>query len=198
MNLPNRITLLRIILIPFFVAAYILKDVSALYVSGSGDYWVYIALGIFALASLTDFLDGHIARKYNLVTDMGKFLDPIADKILVASALFIVLGFTLVPVVPGVIIVTLIIGREFAISALRTIAAGKNVVIAADRIGKLKTVTQIAALLVLLPAAQLDALTGGRVFYYTGFALLIASALLAFVSGVNYIVKNRRVFAETK
>ena len=198
MNLPNKITLSRIILIPFFIAAFMLKDVSALFIGGSGNYWVYIATGIFALASLTDFLDGYLARKNNLVTDMGKFLDPIADKILIAAAFFIILGYTLVPVAAGVIIVTLVIGREFAISALRSIAAGKNVIIAADKIGKLKTVSQIAAVIVLLPAAQLDALIGIRIFYYTGFSLLIASALLAVISGVNYLYKNRKVFAENK
>lgn len=196
MNLPNKITLSRIILIPFFMAAFMLKDCAALFIGGSGDYWVYIATGIFALASLTDFLDGYLARKNNLVTDMGKFLDPIADKILVAAAMFIIISYGLVPLVPGVVIVTVVIGREFAVSALRTIAAGKNVIIAADKIGKLKTVSQIAAILVLLPGKELDAVIGLEAFSITGFVLLIASALLALISGINYIVKNRKVFTQ--
>jgi len=213
MNLPNKLTLTRIILVPFFLAAYMLNPY--------GDYWIYIATGVFALAALTDMLDGRIARKRNLVTDLGKLLDPIADKLLISSALFIVLGYGLLPsflgawAIPAAIIITVFcIGRDFAVSALRQIAASKKIVIAADIWGKLKMVFQVAALFILLPAKPIDTLISKavdankpyvefveniksfEVFTIIGFVLLAAAALLSLVSGINYIVKNRKVFSE--
>ena len=196
MNLPNRITLSRIVLIPFFLAAYMLAGVW-------GVYWIYIAAGIFALAAATDFIDGRIARKRNLVTSLGNLLDTIADKILVAAALFVVLGYGLlyspalpVPAFAGVLIVTLMIAREFIISLLKAMGAAKNVAILADKLGKLKMGAQIAALLVLIPARPLDAAVGTDAFTITGFVLLCVSALLSVLSGINYMIKNRKVFSE--
>lgn len=139
MNLPNKLTLTRIILIPFFIAA--------IYVPFTGHY--FVALAIFALASLTDFFDGKIARKYNLVTDLGKFLDPIADKVLVLSALVVMLGdidfnvfsHTLgnTGMILGGVGVVIILARELTISSLRMMAAKKGIVLAAEYIGKVKT-----------------------------------------------------------
>ncbi|MDR1093185.1 MAG: CDP-diacylglycerol--glycerol-3-phosphate 3-phosphatidyltransferase [Clostridiales bacterium] len=206
MNLPNKITLIRIVLIPFFLAAFMLREYT--------DWLVYVSAGLFVLASVTDFLDGHIARKYNMVTDMGKFLDPIADKVLVAAALFLVLGYALIPPMWGVIFVTVIIGREFAVSALRQVAATRGKVIAADKIGKVKTAVTLVALTAMLVAKPLDWMIrksgGGNVvpdgslfitygtFQWIGFCLLAAAVLLTLVSGVHYIVKNREVFREDK
>jgi CDP-diacylglycerol--glycerol-3-phosphate 3-phosphatidyltransferase len=194
MNLPNKITLTRIVLIPFFLAAFML--------TAYADWWAYVSAGVFVLASVTDFLDGHIARKYNMVTDMGKFLDPIADKVLVAAALFLVLGYALIPPVWGVIFVTVIIGREFAVSALRQVAATRGKVIAADKIGKVKTAVTLVALTVMLVAKPLDTAFSDTsfasywVFQWIGFCLLAAAVLLTLVSGAHYIVKNRSVFIE--
>ena len=171
-----------------------------------GDYWIYIAAGIFALAAATDFVDGRIARKRNLVTSTGNLLDTIADKILVAAALFVVLGYNLLdrldmPVFVGVAIVTLMIAREFIVSLIKAVGAGKNIVILADKMGKLKMALQIAALLVLLVAKPIEETlqTGCIVVLYftlTGFILLCAATILSVVSGINYIVKNRGVFSE--
>jgi len=217
MNLPNKITLIRLLLIPFFMAAFMLQ----MY----GDYFAYISAGIFLAAALTDFLDGYIARKRNLVTDMGKFLDPIADKVLVAAALFLILGFGLVPPGWGVIFVTVIIAREFAVSALRMVAASKGKVIAADKTGKLKTAVTMGALAAMLVARPLDdiinppyypAVVGFKppptifetawnncfpdyyVFQWAAFGALAFAVLLTVISGVGYIVKNRGVFANDK
>ena len=181
-----------------------------------GDYWIYIATGIFAIAAATDFVDGRIARKRNLVTSTGNLLDTIADKILVAAALFVVLGCNLlndigIPVFVSVAIVTLTIAREFVISLIKAIGAGKNVIILADKLGKLKMALQIAALLVLLPARLLDKLISKaaqakmiemepilnlKILTIAGFVLLCAATLLSVISGINYIVKNKAVFSE--
>ncbi|GHV03857.1 CDP-diacylglycerol--glycerol-3-phosphate 3-phosphatidyltransferase [Clostridia bacterium] len=204
MNLPNKITLIRIVLIPFFLATYMLNRY--------GDYFIYIAAGLFVLASLTDFLDGHIARKYNMVTDMGKFLDPIADKVLVAAALFLIIGYGLTPAVWGVSFVTVIIGREFMVSALRQVAAAKGKVIAADKIGKWKTAVTMVAIVAVLIATPLDwairRIRGGNVipdgqsfetygvFQWIGFCGLVLAVVLTVISGVHYVLKNRKVFRE--
>ena len=172
-----------------------------------GDYWIYIAAGIFAVAAATDFVDGRIARKRNLVTSTGNLLDTIADKILVAAALFVALGYNLlgrlgIPVFVGVAIVTLMIAREFVISLIKAVGAGKNIVILADKMGKLKMALQIAALLVLLLAKPIEEILekqtnkGQAGITALGFILLCAATILSVVSGINYIVKNRGIFSE--
>ena len=138
MNLPNKLTLLRIILIPFFVF-FLLAPVD---IPGKQ----YIALGIFAIASLTDLIDGKIARKYNLVTNFGKFMDPIADKLLVSTALICFVQLDWIPAYMAVII----IAREFIVTGMRLLANGEGRVIAASMWGKAKTVTQIIAISLLL------------------------------------------------
>mgnify|MGYP001117600240 CR=1 FL=1 len=192
MNLPNKLTLTRIILIPFFIAA--------IYVPFTGHY--FVALAIFALASLTDFFDGKIARKYNLVTDLGKFLDPVADKVLVASALILAttLGVGIADKIAIVVCSVVIIARELIITCFRTIAATKNVILAADKIGKAKTATQLTGLTFYLPFEAVTQLNeiAGKVFFYIGFVCLMIATVLTVVSALNYIIKNRAVLKEDK
>ena len=138
MNTPNKLTILRVILIPFFVL-FLLTDLG-------GEYSNYIALAIFAAASLTDLLDGKIARKYHLVTNFGKFMDPLADKLLVCSAL---ICFVEMGVLPAWMVIV-IISREFIISGFRLVASDNGVVIAASYWGKFKTVSQMAMTLLLI------------------------------------------------
>ena len=143
MNLPNKLTILRVILIPFFVV-FMLFDIT-----GAADKW--IALVIFCVASLTDMLDGKIARKYNLVTNFGKFMDPLADKLLVCTALICLTSMNRL----NVIVVLVIIAREFIISGFRLIASDNGVVIAASYWGKFKTTFQMLMVIVLILNVQM-------------------------------------------
>ena len=178
MNLPNKLTILRVCMIPFFVF-FLMTD----FLGAAGNY---VATAIFVIASFTDMLDGKIARKYNLVTNFGKFMDPLADKLLVCSALicFIELGKI------SSIIVLVIIAREFIISGFRLVAADKGVVIAAGYWGKLKTVVQMVMIVVVLldiPFAAFEILEQ---------VLIWASLVLTVVSLVDYLVKNKDVLKE--
>ncbi len=171
MNTPNKLTVLRFILVPFFlIAAYYEKNQTMMLISTI----------VFAVASFTDFLDGHLARKYNLVTDFGKFMDPLADKVLVAAALLFLVQVQRVDAWLVVIIIT----REYAISIIRAIAATNGKVIAASGGGKAKTVTQMAAIIMLLlnlPFADI---------------VMYICVILTLYSGVEYIWKNRELIAE--
>lgn len=178
MNLPNKLTIFRIILIPFFVFFLL-----APYFEGYGNY---IAVVIFIFASLTDLLDGKIARKYNLVTDFGKFMDPLADKLLVCAALICLVESGQLPAW----IVIIIISREFIISGFRLVASDNGVVIAASCWGKFKTTFQMAAVCLLI--ADIAAI--GVV---TQIILWIA-VILTVVSLVDYLVKNKDVMKENK
>lgn len=175
MNLPNKLTLFRVILIPFFVFFLL-----APFFEGCGNY---IAAAIFVVASITDFLDGHIARKYNLVTNFGKFMDPLADKLLVCSALICLIDLSLIPAW----IVIIIIAREFIISGFRLVAADNGVVIAASYWGKFKTTFQILMVIVLILDIQMP------LFYWLGIALTYLSLALTVISLIDYMVKNRQV-----
>ncbi|MBR5376352.1 MAG: CDP-diacylglycerol--glycerol-3-phosphate 3-phosphatidyltransferase [Lachnospiraceae bacterium] len=178
MNLPNRLTLARIIMVPFFVAVLI-TDIF-------GGYSKWVALAIFAVASLTDLLDGKIARKYNLVTNFGKFMDPLADKLLVCSAMICLTELGRLPSW----IVCMIIAREFIISGFRLVASDNGVVIAASMWGKVKTVFQMAMVIVLI--ADLPGM-----FWNVTEQVLIWSALaLTVVSLIDYILKNKEVLKE--
>lgn len=184
MNLPNKLTVLRVILIPVFVAAYFITAL---------PYNYLIAAVVFVFAAFTDFLDGHIARKYGLVTDLGKFLDPVADKVLVASALIIMLvvpegGAEILPAYAA-IAVAVILARELIISGFRMVAASKGVVLAAAKSGKIKTFTQDTAICVLLAGAQFQAglYTATNI---VGLAALGVAAVLTVISGTEAIVKN--------
>ncbi|MBO4323411.1 MAG: CDP-diacylglycerol--glycerol-3-phosphate 3-phosphatidyltransferase [Clostridia bacterium] len=197
MNLPNKLTTLRLILIPFFMAAY--------YINFPFHY--FAALFIFALASITDFFDGKIARKYNLVTDLGKFMDPIADKVLVISALVIMLGdpypsnafklFGTPYLVLGGVGVVIIVARELMVTSLRMIAAKNGQVLAAEYIGKVKTFVTDVALVVILVACGLLEAVGGKIanaFVTAGLIGFAVSVILTIWSGVSYLIKNASLF----
>ena len=177
MNLPNKLTVVRVILIPFFVVL-LLFDITAY------DKW--IALAIFIVASLTDFLDGHIARKYNLVTNFGKFMDPLADKLLVCSAMICMVELSRIPAW----VVIIIIAREFIISGFRLVASDNGVVIAASYWGKFKTTFQI--LMICLMIADLPPLA-----LVTQIVMWVAVALTV-VSLVDYLIKNKDVMLDNK
>ncbi len=177
MNLPNKLTILRVCLIPFFVV-FLLLD------KGQNMTYRYISAAIFIVASLTDMLDGKIARKYNLVTNFGKFMDPLADKLLVCSALICLIELGQVPSW----MVILIISREFIISGFRLVASDNGVVIAASYWGKFKTTFQIIAVVLLI--LKIPALT-----LLTDLCLWIA-LILTVVSLADYIVKNHKVLTE--
>ena len=175
MNLPNKLTLFRVILIPFFVVFMLVN------VTGNADKW--IALTIFIIASLTDLLDGKIARKYNLITDFGKFMDPLADKLLVCSALICLVSLNRIPAW----IVIIIIAREFIISGFRLIAADNGRVIAASYWGKFKTTFQM--IMVILMIADIS-----QLFILTQIIMYVA-LILTVVSLVDYLVKNKDVMS---
>ena len=188
LNLPNRLTLLRIIMIPLFAVFFFVKAIPLNYV------WATV---VFCLAAFTDFLDGYYARKLNLVTSLGKFLDPIADKVLVSTALILLLTVPAVlPAVFGGICVSIILARELMISAFRQIAATKNVVMAADMVGKTKTCFQDFAIIILLVSCQLIGTSVFVYFYYTGLATLAVATVLTIVSAINYIAKNSQVLKD--
>ena len=174
MNLPNKLTIGRIIAVPFFVAAYMLE-------------WYIVAFAIFVLASITDMLDGKIARKYNLISNFGKFADPLADKILVYSAFCLFIG-NLMPAWMLIVILT----REFVVSGIRAVAASEGIVIAAGMSGKIKTVLQMIAvpMMLIVPIIPTDI-----VFYYITMGFLWASLIMTVYSGVEYVVKNRKVLS---
>lgn len=177
MNLPNKLTILRVIMIPFFVAALMVQG-------GMNQTYRYLAVVIFIAASLTDLLDGKIARKYNLVTNFGKFMDPLADKLLVCSALicFIELGQ-----LPAWMVI-IIISREFIISGFRLVASDGGLVIAASYWGKFKTASQMTAVvLLILNMPFLQILT--TAFVWISLALTI-------ISLVDYLVKNHQILTK--
>ena len=191
MNLPNKLTVARIILVPFFVAALLINfPLNNL-----------AALAIFGVASITDLLDGKIARKRGLVTDFGKFADPLADKILVISALlcFVQLGLC------DCVAVIIVLFREFAVTSIRLIAASKGKVIAANIWGKVKTVTQMVAVIcVLVMQTVLDIGELGVclpcclrcIFLIIGEGLIWVSTFFALLSGVIYVAQNKQFISD--
>lgn len=201
MNLPNKITLTRIFMIPVFVVFFYLNVM---------DGWNYLVSAIvFVLAAATDAIDGHIARSRHLVTDLGKFLDPIADKVLVSTALILLLTqdsvFTVSffegwGYIAAAICVAVILARELIVSGFRMVAAGKGVVLAADKLGKLKTTFQDIAIALLLASITILGLfsEAGEIVALIGLVCFYVCTLLTILSGVNYIVKNKQVLAEDK
>lgn len=177
MNLPNKLTMFRVVLIPFFVL-FMLVDITQF------DKW--IALAVFIVASLTDLLDGKIARKYNLVTNFGKFMDPLADKLLVCSALICLVALSKIPAW----IVIVIIAREFIISGFRLIASDNGVVIAASYWGKFKTTFQMV--MICLMIADIETLG-----LLTAIVMWVA-LVLTVVSLIDYLVKNKDVMKDSK
>ena len=177
MNLPNKLTILRVIMVPFFVL-FMLTDIG-----GTANKW--ISLILFVVASLTDLLDGKIARKYNLVTNFGKFMDPLADKLLVCSAMICLIEMNKL----DAWIVIVIISREFIISGFRLVASDSGVVIAASYWGKFKTVFQMAMIIVLI--ADL-----GGFFDMLGTVLVWAALALTIISLLDYVFKNKQVLTQ--
>lgn len=166
MNLPNKLTVLRMIMVPIFIVSLIIFKTQNL-----------VPFVIFLIASITDFFDGNIARKYNLVTNFGKFLDPVADKLLTLSA-FIMLIETSLPAWA----VCIIVAREISITGFRVIAAGEGITIAASPFGKLKTVFQFISILLLLANFK----TVGLIVFYI-------AVILTVLSGYDYLHKNKKV-----
>jgi len=177
MNLPNKLTTLRVIMIPFFVFFLLWQN-------GENYTFRMIALALFIIASLTDLLDGKIARKYNLVTNFGKFMDPLADKLLVCSALICLIELNALPAW----MVIVIISREFIISGFRLIASDNGVVIAASYWGKFKTTFQMVSVVLLI--LDIPALA-----FVTTICVWIA-LVLTIVSLVDYIYKNHKILTE--
>ena len=174
MNLPNKLTIARVIAVPFFIAAYLL------------NYYI-VAFLIFIVASLTDMLDGKIARKYSLVTNFGKIMDPLADKILVYSAFCLMIPQQ----VPGWMLI-IILAREFTVAGMRTVAASEGIVIAAGMSGKIKTVLQMITvpLLLLVPAFP-----NFVPLYWVAQIFLWASLVMTVYSGIEYVMQNKKVFS---
>lgn len=207
MNLPNKITLCRICLIPLFVFFFLADFV---------PYGKLIAAFLFAVACFTDFLDGNIARKRGLVTNMGKFLDPIADKVLVMAGLIVAIACPITanggvnPAQPilgpswvGIVAVVIILAREFVVSAFRQIAATKKLVLAADMYGKVKAVFQFITLIYYFVYAFIVeefyyaiAGTANTVLGIVGYVFLAITVILTIISGVKYIVGNKQVFKD--
>jgi len=177
MNLPNKITIFRVFMIPLFVVLMMLQRIP-----GNEFY----ALAVYAIACISDAVDGHIARKYNLITDFGKFMDPVADKLLVCSALICFVEQGLMPAWVALII----IARELVIDGFRLVAASKGIVIAASIWGKAKTVVQMIACFVLILNVDL------LLFNILEQVLIYASLVLTVISLVDYIYKNRTVLTD--
>lgn len=183
MNLPNKISMIRILIIPVMVLVYYFGTSS---VMAYDPRWITLPI-LFILASITDFLDGYIARKYKLVTTFGKFIDPLADKLLVMTALLLL---TVEGIIPVWIVIT-ILSREFIVTGIRLVAAPTGKVIAASKLGKYKTATTMVALVLLL-MYQFD-----NIFELTGMILLYIGLALTVISGIEYFYKNRHIIAES-
>ena len=183
MNLPNKLTMLRIFLIPFFLVFLLIETI---------PFHSAIALVIFIVASFTDMLDGQIARKYNLITDFGKFMDPLADKLLTMSAMVALIQVIELPAV----IIIIILGREFAVTALRTLAADKGIVIAADKWGKIKTITQM--LWIIYTLLLLSVGTTTAILWTIATIGMYLALFFTILSGANYLIKNKAVYMSSK
>lgn len=192
MNIPNKITISRIFLIPIFIVVLSVSFDWGEWSIGESSLPVshFVAALIFMIAASTDWLDGYYARKHNLITNLGKFLDPLADKLLVSAALILLVEMGLAPAW----VVIIIISREFAVTGLRLVAAGEGIVLAASNMGKIKTVTQILAIALLL--------LHNFPFSYIGFPLatvvLYIAMIITAISGYDYFMKNLHVMRDSK
>jgi CDP-diacylglycerol---glycerol-3-phosphate 3-phosphatidyltransferase len=196
-NLPNRLTVLRILLVPL-ILLFMLPLPQLTWLAGWNrfviEYGNGVAFLLFAVAALTDLLDGRLARKMNQVTDLGKFLDPIADKMLVVSVLAALVQQNRI----HVLVVIIVVLREFIITGVRLAASGRGVVIAASKLGKAKTLTQIIAILVILGEKYwiniAQPLLSAEWIIAAGDVILWFSILLTLVSGIDYLLKNGSVW----
>lgn len=192
MNLANKLTLLRIFLVPVFLIFFLVEGI---------DYGTIIATIIFIVASITDQLDGHIARSRNQITTFGKFMDPLADKLLVTAVFVCLVQIGMIPAWAVIIILS----REFAVSGLRSIAASNGLVIAASWWGKIKTVTQMLAIILFLLTVNIMTI-GNTVLLVNLFPVFLVAAnivfyicvLITIISGIDYFVKNRKVITIDK
>ena len=192
MNLANKLTLLRIFLVPVFLIFFLVEGI---------DYGTIVATIVFIVASITDQLDGHIARSRHQITTFGKFMDPLADKLLVTAVFVCLVQIGMIPAWAVIIILS----REFAVSGLRSIAASNGLVIAARWWGKIKTVTQMLAILLFLLTVNIMTIgnTNLLVNFFPGF--LVASnivfyicVVITIISGIDYFIKNRKVITFDK
>ncbi|HOH18220.1 MAG TPA: CDP-diacylglycerol--glycerol-3-phosphate 3-phosphatidyltransferase [Bacilli bacterium] len=206
MNLPNRLTLARICLIPFIIFIPLVPFFNNVVLFGDVKLNTQftlenlIVLIIFVVGAFTDFLDGYIARKHHLITDFGKFMDPLADKLLVLAALIVLLergrmeafGFSL-----G-FVVTLILAREFMVTGIRLIAASDHLVIAASKLGKFKTISQMALIIILLLNGYPFTLLGSLAQDIVSLTLIVLAGGLTIISGVDYFWKNKDIILKNK
>lgn len=185
MNTPNKLTVLRMALVPVFILLFYLDNVFL------NMFW---ALLVFGIASITDWIDGRIARSRGLVTDFGKFMDPLADKLLVVSAMICLMDREIVPA----LVVIVVVAREFLVTSLRLVAAPKGIVIAADKWGKYKTAFQMGWICAALFMQGISAFTGGWTSLMQGLNTLLITivTILTVVSGANYLWKNRQLFGD--
>ena len=200
MNLPNKITVARILLIPLMIIIPFFNIQGTIPIGGI-TYSNLIILAIFLLASFTDFLDGHLARKNNMVTTFGKFLDPIADKLLVLAAMIMLVEMGQIPAWIPIIIAA----REFIVSGIRMLAAGEGNVIAASWLGKIKTVSQMIAIsLAFVDTSHFMKFLGGEM---TGMALalnvlmslaMLVSVITTIWSGIDYFIKSKEIVLKSK
>ena len=195
LNRPNRITCCRIAFIPLVMFFYLASFIPY----GIGKF---LALAFFMIAAYTDHLDGYLARKHNEVTNLGKFLDPIADKLLVFAALVLIcVDHTIIPIFAEIVLF-IMLARDFIVGALRQVAASNNVIISADKWGKLKTVLQDIAISILFAYSALITLGLSvsvptlliEIFMWVGYVLIGLATLVSILSGINYCVKNKKVF----
>ena len=193
MNLPNKLTLLRVVMIVPFVLCLLASHQKWQFLGGAADYLEYVALLIFVLASLTDLIDGKIARKYNLVTNFGKFMDPLADKLLVCAAMIVLVEMGRIP--SWVVIV--IINREYIISGFRLIASDNGVVIAASYWGKFKTTFQMLMICMMI-VMDTPLFAGVPAFAGITYGVMWIALVLTVVSLIDYLVKNRSVLKDVK
>ena len=195
LNLPTKITMVRLFLIPVFIAVFCIEAI---------PYRYAVAAGVFVLAAITDAIDGHIARSRNLVTNLGKFLDPIADKVLISTAMILLLamreeicshfaGAESAVYLALAVCVCIIMARELIISAFRQIAAVTGFVMAADKLGKIKAAVQDISVVFLFVGGAFYETVFGIVCLYIGYALFAAATVLTVWSGISYIVKNKAV-----
>lgn len=196
MTLPNKLTLIRILIIPIMIVLFYIPVLREnIFSSNSGlSYLYFIEFILFAIASFTDFLDGHIARKYNLVTTFGKFLDPLADKLLVFTAMAMFMadnvnlnGIELMPL--WVFMIMLI--REFGVSGIRMLASSKGEVIAAGKMGKLKTLVTMVGLCISFFVGL------HQVIFWISYVLIMLSCLLTILSGIEYFYNSRKIIFES-
>ena len=175
MNTANKITMIRVFLVPVFMVLFMIDNTAC----------HYAALGVFILASITDAIDGHIARKYNQTTTFGKFVDPLADKVLTTAAFLILMYYGRMSVWALMIVLT----REFMVAGVRLVAAGDGNVVAASMWGKLKTVTQMVAVVVAMMLLPMDKFLGVPARMISDILIWI-SVVFTIISGIDYLAKN--------